>query len=113
MNANININSYYNRPLESSMDIRRAYMANTRRREMRAFTSRLLANPTVWTVLFALKIICGIACAIALFTIIGLTESGEISSLSGIFSAIIIAAFESLCFIPIGKNSQKTNDRSH
>lgn len=104
MNAHLNINSYRNPTYRTSDEIRRAYVANTRRREIASYISNALINPTVWKTLFAIKIILGIACAIALFSVIGLIEAGSMTATSGIFTAIIIAAVEFLCFIPIGEN---------
>lgn len=105
MNADLNMNSYRNHTYRTSDDIRRAYLANARRREF----TKILSSPTVWKTLFALKVICGIACAIALFSVIGLIESGSVTALSGIFCAVIIAAVECICFIPIGENPERKN----
>lgn len=107
MNANLNMNSYKNNAYRTSDDIRRAYMANTRRREISSYISRMLSTPTVWKARFAIKAILGIACAIALFSVIGSIENGSMTALSGIFTAIVIAAVEFLCFIPIGENPER------
>lgn len=107
MNADLNMNSYRSHTYRTSDDIRRAYLANTRRRELTAYVAKTLANPTVRKTLFTLKIICAIACAIALFSVIGLIEAGSVTALSGIFCAIIIAAVECICFIPIGEKPEQ------
>ena len=83
MNADLNMNSYRSHTYRTSDDIRRAYLANTRRRELTAYITKILANPTVWKTLFTLTVICGIACAIALFSVIGLIEAGSVTALSG------------------------------
>ena len=111
MNANLNMNSYKNHAHRTSDEIRRAYMANTRRRELSAYVSRILATPTAWKALFTAKIILGIACAIVLFSIIGKIEAGSMNAVSGIFTALIIAAVESLCFIPISENPERKSKR--
>ena len=107
MNANLNMNSYKNNSYRTSDDIRRAYMANARRREISSYVERTLSTPTVWKTIFAIKIILGIACAIALFSVIGRIENGGMTALSGIFTAIVIAAVECLCLIPIGENPER------
>ena len=107
MNADLNMNSYRNNTYRTSDDIRRAYIANTRRREFVTYINTMLSKPTVWKTLFTLKVLCGIACAIALFSVIGLIEAGSITALSGILYAVIIAAVECICFIPIGENPER------
>lgn len=109
MNADLNMNSYRNHTYRTSDDIRREYLANARRREFTDYIARILSSPTVWKTLFALKVICGIACAIALFSVIGRIEAGSVTALSGIFCAVIIAAVECICFIPIGENPERKN----
>ena len=102
MNANININNYYTNQISSS-DIRRAYIQSSRRRDAIAFIKSSLKNPTVWHTLFVIKIMLGLISAISLFAVMGSIESGELSFLSGIIAALVIAFVECLCFIPIGK----------
>ena len=111
MNANLNMNSYKNHAYKTSDEIRRAYMANTRRRELSAYVSRILSSPMAWKALVATKIILGIACAIVLFSIIGKIEAGSMTAVSGIFAALVIAAVESLCFIPIGENPERKSKK--
>lgn len=106
MNANLNMNSYRTNAYQSSNDIRRAYLANTRKNEITSYINKALSNPAVFSFIFALKVVCAIACAIAFFVVIGLTESGEMTALSGIFSAVAIALVECICFIPIGDKSR-------
>ncbi len=102
MNANLNMNTYYNRP-RSSADIRREYIQNSRRREAIAFVKSALNNPKVWYTVFAIKTVFALASAIALFTVIGGIESGELSFFSGIVAALVVAAVECVCFIPTGE----------
>ena len=106
MNANLNMNTYRNYTYKTSDEIRRAYIATTRRREIASYISKFLATPSVMKTLFTLKIILGIACAIALLSVIGSIESGSMTAMSGIITAVIIAGVESLCFIPIGNNRE-------
>ena len=44
MNANLNMNSYCNRQYQTSGDIRRAYLANSRKAEAVAFIKKALAD---------------------------------------------------------------------
>jgi membrane protein YdbS with pleckstrin-like domain len=104
------MNTYRN-TYRTSDDIRRAYMANTRRREISSYIAKALATPSIWRALFAIKVVLGIACAIALFSVIGLIDAGSMSAVSGIAIAIVIAAVESLCFIPIGENPDRHNKK--
>ena len=102
MNANLNMNTYRNYAYKTSEEIRRAYIATTRRREISAYISKILATPSVLKALLALKVVLGIACVIALFSVIGSIEAGSMNAMSGIITSLIIAGVESLCFIPIG-----------
>ena len=102
MNANLNMNSYCNRQYQTSGDIRRAYLANSRKAEAVAFIKKALADKKVWYTIFTIKIVCAIICAIGLLTVIGSIEAGSLSPLSGIITALAVAAVECLCFIPIG-----------
>lgn len=106
MNANLNMNSYYNRQYPTSGDIRRAYLANTRKAEIISTAKRTLKNPKVWYTLFSIKVICAFICAIVLFTVIGSIEAGTLSPISGIITSLAVAAVECLCFIPIGERPQ-------
>lgn len=100
---NANLHTYYNRTRAAgaydSDSIRKAYLAKARRRAI----AEIADSRSVWTMIFALKIISGIICAIGFFSVIGLIEAGSISPLSGIFCTLLIALLESLCFIPMGK----------
>ena len=107
MNANLNINAYVNHTYRTSEDIRREYLINSRRRELSLFVQKLLSNPTVWKALLTVKVVIGISCVIGLFSLVNLIESGSISALGGILSALLIAATECLCFIPIGEKPNK------
>ena len=102
MNANLNMNSYYNRQYQSSGDIRRAYLTKSRKAEVLSFVRSALMNPKVWYTLFTIKLILASVCAIALFTVIGSIEAGTLSPIVGILTALVVAAIECLCFIPIG-----------
>jgi hypothetical protein len=106
MNANLNMNSYYNRQYQTSGDIRRAYLANSRKAELISTAKRALANPKVWYTLFSIKVICAVICAVVLFTVIGSIEAGSLSPITGIITALAVAAVECLCFIPIGERPQ-------
>ncbi len=106
MNANLNMNSCYNRQHKTSGDIRRAYLANSRKMEAVSFIKRALADPKVWYTLFAIKVICAVACAVGLFTAIGSIEAGSLSPMAGIITALAVAAVECLCFIPLGNRPQ-------
>ena len=88
--------------------IRKAFIAKTRKRELHSFISNLLSIElkAIFKIIFALKVIGGIVCAVSFFTVLSLIEAGSISSASGILCAILIAALECLCFIPF-KESKK------
>ena len=103
MNANLNMNTYKNPTYRTSDDIRREYLYNARRREITSYINKTIAKPSVRKAIATVKAIIAIACAIALFSVIGSIEAGSISALSGIIAAGVIAAVECLCFIPIGE----------
>lgn len=103
MNAyytNTNIQKRYTQ--HNSDMIRKAFIANTRKRELHSFISNLLSvePKAMLKIIFALKVIGGIVCAVSFFAVLALIEAGSISSASGVFCAILIAALECLCFIP-------------
>ena len=100
MNANLNMTTYRNNVYRTSDDIRREYLQNTRRREMISLLRKTLAKPSVRKAIVAVKAIIAIACAIALFSVLGSIEAGNTTALSGILYALVIAAVECICFIP-------------
>ena len=103
MNANLNMNVYRNQAYRTSDDIRREYLYNARRREIVSLVNKTLAKPSVRKALVTIKVIIAIACAIALFSVIGSIEAGSLTALSGIVAAGVIAAVECICFIPINE----------
>lgn len=100
MNANLNMTTYRNNAYRTSEDIRREYLQNARRREMIALLKRTLAKPSVRKAIVTAKAIIAIACAVALFSVLGSIEAGTTTALSGVIYAVVIAAVECLCFIP-------------
>ena len=101
-NLNMNMNAYKPSSRPTSSDIRRVYLANTRKNELLSLFS--VSAQTLRTIIFTLKAICAIVCVIGFFSVIGLIESGELSALSGIFYTVIIALLECACFIPVKSN---------
>ena len=105
MNAyytNTNIQRRYERT--DSDTIRRAYLANTRKKAVANFISSLAESVDAMglrKVLTTIKIISAVLCAIGFFTVICLMESSSISAFSGIVCTLIIAAIECLCFVPL------------
>ena len=98
MNANLNMTSKYNaRTYQSSSDIRRAYLASSRKVELEKLFS--VSPAFAKNLVFALKAILALACAIAFFSVIGLIESGEITFFTGFIYTALISLAECLCFI--------------
>ena len=84
--------------------IRRAYMANSRKQSILNFFASLfedIDSKALRNIIFAIKAVSGIVCAISFFAVIGMIDSGSISVFSGIVCTMLIAALESLCFIPV------------
>lgn len=84
--------------------IRRAYIAKTRKQSILNFFSSLLGevdSKTFRNIIIAIKAISGLVCAISFFAVVGMIDSGSISVFSGIVCTVLIAALESLCFIPL------------
>ena len=103
------MNAYYSntntrRYTHSSSDaIRKAYISRTRKQAIASFVSSLsesVDTKALKNLILALKIISGIVCAVSFFAVVGMIEAGTISSFSGILCTAVIAALESLCFIP-------------
>lgn len=90
--------------------IRRAYIANTRKQSILRFFSFLLDevdSKAFRNIIFAIKAISGLICAISFFAVIGMIDRGSISVFFGIVCTVLIAALESLCFIPIKSKNKK------
>ena len=99
MNANLNMTSKYNvRTYQSSSDIRRTYLASSRKLELANLLS--LSTTFAKNLIFILKAILAIACAIAFFSVIGLIESGQITFFTGFVYTVLISLAECICFIP-------------
>ena len=84
--------------------IRRAYLSNSRKQSVLNFIASLFEDvdsKTLKNIIFAIKAISGLVCAISFFAVIGMIDSGSISVFSGIVCTLLIAALESLCFITI------------
>ena len=108
MNANLNMTSKYNvRTYKSSSDIRRAYLASSRKLELEKLFS--ISSAFAKNLVFALKAILAVACAIAFFSVIGLIESGEITFLTGFIYTVLISLAECLCFIPFRSKDDSEN----
>ena len=93
-----------------SDSIRKAYLANTRKKEVMSFIGSLaesIDSKTLWSFILSLKIISGIICVIGFLAVVSLIEAGTLSIASGFVATAIIAAIECLCFVPIKK--QKNN----
>jgi hypothetical protein len=101
-NTNIrrNIRSYERNDSDA---IRKAYLANTRKKEFSALIGALAASidsKALRNLILSLKVISGILCAIGFISVICLIEAGSLSVVSGIIATAIIAAVECLCFVP-------------
>lgn len=110
------MNAYYSntntrRYSQSNSDaIRKAYISRTRKQTVARFISSLsesIDTHALKALVFTLKVISGIVCAISFFAVVGMIEAGTISAFSGILCAAIIAALECLCFIPTAKAPNK------
>ena len=103
-----NIQRRYERT--DSEAIRRAYIANTRKKailDLISSISESIDSKMLWNIIMTLKVISGIICAIGFFAVVALIECGSLSIVSGLVCTAIIAAVECLCFIPMG-NKQKS-----
>ena len=111
MNAyytNSNIRRYERNDSDS---IRRAYLANTRKKEISELIGALASSidsKVMWSLILTIKIISGILCAIGFLAVVCLIEAGSLSIAAGIVATAIIAAVECLCFVPMS-NRQTTN----
>ena len=84
--------------------IRRAYIANSRKQSILNFFASLFEevdSKMLKKIIFAIKVVSGLVCAISFFAVIGMIDNGSISVFSGIVCTMFIAALESLCFIPV------------
>lgn len=106
------MNAYYTnsgigRRHESSDSIRRAYLANSRKRAVAEFIRSLstaVDSRALLRLIMALRIIGGVVCAVGFFAVIGLIETNSISVAAGILCTALIALLECLCFIPVGSS---------
>ena len=111
MNAyytNTNIRRYEKNDSDA---IRRAYLANTRKKELSELVSSVASSidsAATRNFILALKIISGILCVVGFLAVVCLIEAGSLSVASGILATAIIAAVECLCFVPTA-NKQKSN----
>lgn len=103
------MNAYYThtntRTSQNSDAIRKAFLANSRKKKVEDMISSLasgIGSKMIWNIIFALKVISGIVCAISFFSVLGLIENGSLSPASGIACSLLIAVLECLCFVPIG-----------
>ena len=100
---NANLNTYFGRHSEAvgcdSDSIRKKYLAKARKQELLSAVDSVI----VWHVIFALKILGGIICAVSFFAILGMIEGGKLSAFSGILCTVLVTLLECICFIPIGK----------
>ena len=103
------MNAYYTntntrRYTQSSSDaIRKAYISRTRKQTVAnliASLSESIDSAALRAIIFALKVISGIVCAISFFAVVGMIETGSISAFSGILCTVVISVLECLCFIP-------------
>jgi len=102
-----NIQRRYERT--DSEAIRRAYLANTRKKAILDLINSIaesIDSKMLWNAIMTLKVVSGIICAIGFFAIVALIELGSLSIVSGLACTAIIAAIECLCFIPMG-NKQR------
>ena len=106
------MNAYYSntntrRYTQSNSDaIRKAYISRTRKQTVARFISSLsesIDTQALKALVFALKVISGIVCAVSFFAVVGMIEEGTISAFSGILCTAVIAVLECLCFIPTSK----------
>ena len=106
------MNAYYTntntrRYAQSSSDaIRKAYITRTRKQTITRLISSLsesVDTKALKKLIFTLKVISGIVCAISFFAVFGMIEAGTISAFSGILCTAVIALLECLCFIPTAK----------
>jgi hypothetical protein len=91
-----------------SDSIRKAYLANTRKREFLSLIGSLaesIDSKTLWSFILTLKIVSGIICVIGFLAVVSLIEAGTLSIASGFIATAIIAAVECLCFVPIKKQN--------
>ena len=100
---NANLNTYLGKAkLTNDYDsdsIRRAYLSRSRKETLLG----VIDSTVLWYVIFALKVICGVASAVGFFAILGMIENGAISPITGILFTVLAALLECLCFVPIGQ----------
>ena len=103
------MNAYYTHTnthtSQNSDAIRKAFLANSRKKKVEDMISSLasgISSKMIWSIIFALKIISGIVCAVSFFSVLGLIENGSLSPASGIACTLLIAVLECLCFVPMG-----------
>ena len=109
------MNAYYTnsgigRRYESSDSIRRAYIANSRKKAVMEFIRSLsvaVDSKALLRLIMSLRIIGGIVCAVGFFAVIGLIETNSISVAAGIFCTALIALLECLCFLPVGAHTKE------
>ena len=85
--------------------IRKAYLANTRKKAIFDFInsfSECVDSKMLWNAILILKVVSGIICALGFMAVICLIEAGSLSTASGIVCTLIVAVIECLCFIPMG-----------
>ena len=99
---NANPGRYYNDGLShgryDSDSIRKAYLNKARKNAI----ADVLDSSLLWYVLFAMKVIGGIVCAIVFFSVLGMIEAGSMTPAAGILCTVLAALLECLCFLPIG-----------
>lgn len=104
---NANPGRYYNGEISygryDSDSIRKAYLNKARRNAI----ASVIDSTLLWYVLFAMKVIGGIVCAITFFSILGMIEAGAMSPVAGILCTVLVALLECLCFVPIGNRPTK------
>ena len=86
--------------------IRKAYLANTRKKELLSFIGSLaesIDSKALWNFILSLKIASAVICVIGFIAVVSLIEAGTLSIATGIVATAIIAAVECLCFVPISK----------
>lgn len=103
-----NTNSQRRYTERNSDSIRKAFIANTRKRELASLLTSLLSidSQTAMKLILALKIVGGIVCAVSFLTVLALIEAESISFTFGIVCTFLIAVLECLCFIPFQKSSR-------
>ena len=80
----------------------RQYESKKKVEDMISSLASGISSKMIWSIIFALKIISGIVCAVSFFSVLGLIENGSLSPASGIACTLLIAVLECLCFVPMG-----------